>query len=159
MRPVLLAVSIMLLSLTCHAQGAIDWSRYKWLMGDWKAQSKPGQPSGSFSFSLDLNNNILVRKTRMDPPLSHEDMMIIYSEHNGTPLKAIYFDNEQHTINYAIYHFDKTIIMTSEKVPNMPRYRLTYVLLDPETIKTKFEVSKDGETFTTYMEGNSFKVH
>lgn len=159
MRSKLLTLAIILFSFTCHAQAPTDWSRYQWLMGDWKSESKPGQPTGTFSFALDLNRNILVRKSHTELPAVHEDMLIIYSEHNGSPLKAIYFDNEGHTINYAIYHFEKTIIMTSEKIPDMPRFRLTYIQLSPETIKTKFEISKDGETFTTYIEGNSNKVH
>ena len=40
----------------------------------------------------------------------------------------------------------------------IPVFRLTYTLLDNETINTKFEMSQDGEKFTTYIEGKSKKV-
>jgi hypothetical protein len=81
--------------------------------------------------------------------------MIVYPDFRGDPAKAIYFDNEGHTINYAIAYTDKTIVLTSEKNPSMPVFRLTYTLLDDETVNTEFAMSKDGEKFTTYIEGKS----
>ena len=50
------------------------------------------------------------------------------------------------------------IVLTSEKIPNAPIFRLTYTLLDDNTVNTKFEMSQDGENFMTHIEGKSKKV-
>lgn len=84
--------------------------------------------------------------------------MIVYLDYTGNPAKAIYFDNEGHTINYEITYAEKSIILKSSKIPNMPVFRLTYSLLDNKTIDTKFEMSQDAEKFTTYIEGKSKKT-
>ena len=83
--------------------------------------------------------------------------MIVYLDFTGSPSKAIYFDNEGHTINYQIAYADKSIVFTSVKIPNVPVFRLSYSYLDIDTIDTKFEVSQDGEKFITYIEGKSKK--
>jgi hypothetical protein len=83
--------------------------------------------------------------------------MVIYLDFTGYPSKAIYFDNEGHTINYTISYSDKTIILVSDKISAVPIFRLTYTLIDNNTIDTKFELSQDGEKFMTYIEGKSRK--
>ena len=87
----------------------------------------------------------------------HEDLMIIYPANEDSPTKAIYFDNEGHVINYTITFLEKSIVFTSEKVANNPIFRLTYTLLTKKLVNTKFEMSFDGEHFTTYVKGNSKK--
>ena len=84
--------------------------------------------------------------------------MIIYPDYSGNPAKAIYFDNEGHIINYSIMYDDKSIVFTSGWIPDVPVFRLTYSLLENETINTKFEISQDGDKFTTYIEGISKKI-
>lgn len=143
------------------------WAKWTWLMGEWQGEGsgKPGQGSGTFSFKPDLNEKILVRKAHSEYPAAgnrpatiHDDLMVVYPDHSGTPSKAIYFDNEGHTINYNIAYSVNNIIMTSEKVPNVPIFRLTYSRLPDGGVNTKFEMSQDGNTFTTYVEGKSKKV-
>lgn len=142
------------------------WDNWKGLIGNWigEGSGKPGQGGGIFSFTLDLDNNILVRKSHSEypspegKPQIHEDLMIIYLDVNKIPSKSIYFDNEGHTINYQVSYTDKAIVMTSEKIPNAPVFRLSYSITDKETCNTKFEISQDGEKFTPYIEGNSKKI-
>ena len=55
--------------------------------------------------------------------------MIIYPQRDGK-FKAIYFDNEGHTMNYSITYTANTIVLLSEKIQNVPIFRLTYTLLD-----------------------------
>ena len=93
------------------------------------------------------------------PDVIHDDLMIVYPDYSGTPSKAIYFDNEGHTINYAITYADNTIVLTSDKIPNVPTFRLTYSLLPESVVNTKFEMSQDGTSFSTYVEGKSKKKH
>ena len=104
-----------------------------------------------------LDNKILVRESHSEypatgskPKITHNDLNIIYPDYTGNPVKAIYFDNDGHTINYSISYADKSIALTSEKIPNVPVFRLTYTLLENEIVNTKFEISQDGEKFTTY---------
>jgi hypothetical protein len=83
--------------------------------------------------------------------------MIIYLDSSDIPNRAVYFDNERHTIFYSVTFPDNSIILTSDKSTNAPFFRLVYTLLDNETVKTGFEISQDGFKFMTYVEGKSKK--
>ncbi len=83
--------------------------------------------------------------------------MIIYPGSPGQADHAIYFDNEGHTIEYTIAYQAPAIVFTSGKSSNTPIFRLSYTPLDSNTVNVKFEMSRDGETFVTYIEGNSRK--
>jgi hypothetical protein len=153
--------------ISCFPQQDMKWSKWEWLNGKWKGQGngQPGQGAGTFSFAFDLDKNIIVRKSHSEYPASenkpaiiHDDLMIVYMDFYDSPTKAIYFDNEGHTINYTISYPENSIIFTSEKIPDAPVFRLTYTLLDNGTVNTKFETSQDGENFTTYIEGISEKI-
>lgn len=165
-----LIVMFVILSITYVSFGQQNstWGQWNWLMGNWIGQGsgQPGQGGGTFSFSLDLDKKILVRKSHSEYPAEdhqqatiHDDLMIVYLDHTGNPSNAIYFDNEGHTINYQIAYSDKSIVLTSKKKPNVPIFRLTYTKLDHETIDTKFEMSQDGMKFITYIEGESRKTN
>jgi len=79
----------------------------------------------------------LVRKSHSEYPAQgnrpatiHNDFMIVSLDYSGNPSKAIYFDNEGHTMNYSITYTANTIVLLSEKIQNVPIFRLTYTLLD-----------------------------
>lgn len=163
MKTVVLLLPI-LFSVTSMSFGQQDttWQKWNWLIGDWvgEGSGKPGQGGGAFSLWPDLDGKILVRKNHSEypatkdiPKIIHDDLMVVYLDYTGQPGKAIYFDNENHTINYGITYRDKSIIFTSTKIQNMPVFRLTYVSVDKEAISVKFEMSRDGETFQMYTEG------
>jgi len=148
------------------SQQNTTWAKWDWLMGDWigEGSGQPGQGGGTFSFTPDLDENIIIRKSHSEYPASvnkpaviHDDLMIIYRDLNGNPSNAIYFDNEGHTIEYQVNYNEKSIVLLSEKIPNVPAFRLTYTLLDSDTVNTKFEMSQDGENFFTYIEGKSIR--
>ena len=153
---------------TCFGEDSPSWGKWSWLTGDWigEGTGKQGQGEGNFSLKPELDKKILVRRSHIEfpakekmPKIIHDDLMIVYPDYAGNPSKAIYFDNEGHTINYEITYTDKAIILTSNKTSNAPAFRLTYTFIDPITINTKFEMSKDGETFTIYLEGTSKKIN
>jgi hypothetical protein len=153
-------------SITCYAQETSSLDKWNWLIGKWKGEGngKPGQGNGTFTFKQDLDKKIIVRKshsvypaTANKPQIIHDDLMIVYLDYKGNASKAIYFDNEGHTIHYSITYSDKSIILTSDKIPNVPIFRLTYTLLENNMVNTKFEMSQDGEKYTTYIEGKSKK--
>ena len=83
--------------------------------------------------------------------------MIVYPARNGSSFKANYFDNESHVINYTITFTHNSIILLSDNTTDAPVFRLTYTLLEKNIIGTKFEMSMDGQVFTTYIEGKSKK--
>ena len=152
----------------CLGQSAATWTKFDWLMGEWVGEGtgQPGQGNGAFSFKPDLDNSILVRKSHSTypkagnkPEITHDDLMVIYPDFSGATTKAIYFDNEGHTINYTVECSENTIVLTGNKIPGIPVFRLTYTLLDNKMVNTKFEMSRDGDTFITYVEGKSRKVN
>jgi hypothetical protein len=150
----------------CSGQDNSAWNRWNWLIGNWKGEGsgQPGQGSGTFSFFFDLDKNVIVRRshseypaTESKPQIIHDDLMIVYPDPADSLDKAMYFDNEGHTINYTISYLEKSIILTSDKIPDSPIFRLVYTLLDNETINTRFEMSQDGYKFMPYVEGKSKK--
>ncbi len=153
---------------TGNAQSKISWEKWSWLIGEWEGEGdgQPGQGGGTFSFNYQLDQNIIVRKSHSEYPASenrpatiHDDLMVVYPDNAGNPINAIYFDNEGHTINYTITYAVKSIILTSQKNPNVPVFRLTYSLLENNAVNTKFEMAPDGENFVTYIEGKSKKIN
>ena len=150
----------------CFGQQTPAWDKWNWLIGTWvgEGSGQPGEGNGSFSFSLNLDRNIIERKSHTEfPPANgkpaslHEDLLIVYHGAEGAADKAIYFDNEGHVINYAISYSEKSIVLTSEKVQGMPFFRLVYTLLEGGKVNTRFEMSRDGVNFTSYIEGKSKK--
>ena len=142
------------------AQQDTTWNKWNWLVGEWigEGSGQLGSGSGTFSFNFDLDKKILVRKSHSEypakdnnPKIIHDDLMIVYLDYSGIPSKANYYDNEGHTINYLITISDKSIIFTSEKLTNVPIFRLTYTLLENEIVNTKFEIAQDGVNFINYI--------
>jgi hypothetical protein len=164
--PIMLLLAF--LTTNCFSQPSNDtWSRYKWLIGEWigEGSGNPGQGKGGFSLKEDLSGKVLVRHNHSEYPAAngkpafiHDDLMVVYNDLNVNVPKAIYFDNEGHTINYSILFSDKTITFLSDKIPNVPVFRLTYTSVDSHTIDIKFELSQDGEKFTTYTTGRCKRI-
>lgn len=164
---IILTIALFGILTTSFGQQNPNWDKWSWLLGEWTGEGtgQPGVGGGTFTFKTDLNKKILVRKGQTEfpatgdkPAVIHKDLMIIYPDYTGNPSKAIYFDNEGHTINYSITYADKSISLTSDKTSNVPVFRLTYTLLDNEMVNTKFEMSQYGEKFSTYIEGKSKKT-
>lgn len=141
-----------------------DWSAFKFLLGEWVGEGSgaPGEAKGAFTFSYDLQNQILVRKNYAEypaqngrPAFRHDDLMIVYREGNLT--KAVYFDNEGHIINYAANLSSDSLsaIFISEPNPASPRFRFTYYKSGDEKMKFSFEIAPAGkpEEFKKYIEG------
>ncbi len=141
------------------------WPGFQFLIGEWEGEGKgtPGEGEGTFSFLPDLQNTILIRKSHTvypaangRPAFAHDDLMIVYRD---TTLRAIYFDNEGHTIEYsvALDAEAKSATFTSAVVPNSPRYRLSYIALDENRVKITFAIAPPAnpEEFRTYVEGTA----
>jgi hypothetical protein len=149
--------------LKAQSQTPISWSAFKFLIGEWVGEGTgaPGEGTGGFTFSYDLQNTVLVRTnyanypaTKDRPAFTHNDLMIVYQE-EGKP-RAIYFDNEQHVINYAVTvsSDSNSIVFLSDPVPSTPRFRLTNAKAGTDKIRITFEIAQPGkpESFTRYIE-------
>jgi hypothetical protein len=144
------------------------WEPYRFLVGTWVADSAsdPSTGKGEFSFGLDLNDNILVRRNHAviapnpdKPPATHDDLMIIYQDRSQT--RAGYWDNEGHTISYTASFNDAkdTLSFVSAIVAGAPRFRLQYIKLADGGLMICFDFAPPGqpERFSPYLHGKAHK--
>src|SRR5215470_10456949 len=121
------------------------WAAFRFLLGEWvgEGDGKPGQGSGSFILAPDLGGKVLVRKNRNEipaangrPAATHEDLLIVYRGADGKRNKAIYFDNEDHVIQYTVTPSEdgKSLVFLGDAVPSQPRFRLTYAKAKGEAV-------------------------
>lgn len=142
------------------------WEAYKFLLGTWTAEGhgEPGQGKGTFSFQLELQGKTLVRRSYLEfpasaqrPAFAHEDLLVVYREGAATPDRAIYFDSEGFVIHYKATFSEggKVLTFLSDRDPQAPRQRLTYVQNADGTVEVKFEIAPPGkpDAFVTHVEG------
>jgi len=156
--PVAMALTVIAVD-GLHAQQADPLAPLRFLVGDWEAVNSPAGESGGFSFSLGVQNHVMMRAnhavyeaTATRPASRHDDLMVIFTE--GDVLKADYFDNEGHVIHYDVASKrDREAVFHSAPTTKAPGYRLSYVLMPEGLLKGQFEVSPPGdrETFTPYL--------
>ncbi len=169
----LLAVALLLCTtkIATAQSSAPNWTPFSWLVGDWIGEGSAadrGQGTGGFSFALDLQKNVLVRKNWADYPATndhaafrHDDLMVAYQESPKDPVQAIFFDSEHHVIRYVadVSADGGAIQFTSEPQPSSPRYRLTYVKTGEATLTLKFEIAPPGkpDAFAAYIEAKAHR--
>jgi len=140
-----------------------NWDAWRFLLGEWVGAGggEPGQGSGDLSFQFDLQEQVLVRRNRVGfpatperPAFTHDDLTIIYPDTTGS-MRAVYFDNEGHVIQYAVTINADAIMMISDPDPSTPRFRTSYWKGENETVCTRFEIALPGkpDDFSIYVEG------
>lgn len=155
------------IQLNAQNQKNINWKPFEFLIGSWTGEGsgKPGEGKGSFTLDYDLDKNILVRKnhneipaTEKNPASTHNDLMIIYAAGNDS-FRAIYFDNENHVINYSVKSDPENLIFESEKNNSAPGFKLTYTKLSTEKVKILFEIAmpNNPDNYIKYLEGSAVK--
>lgn len=165
--PALFAIVFVYNSAIASAQQSAkpaNWEAWQFLLGEWegKGGGAPGEGSGGFTFALDLQKRILVRRNHSDypatnkqPAFSHEDLMVIYQEADKSA-RAIYFDNEGHVIHYNVEFSpdQNSLVFLSEASPSAPQFRLTYSKAPRNSLAIKFEIAPPGAPgrFSTYLE-------
>ncbi len=87
-----------------------------------------------------------------DYDCQHSDVLYIYNDFPGHPLKAIYFDNDGHVILYDLsVPSPTTAIFLSDSSRPGPQFRLSYELKG-SSMFGKFEVRPPEQTeFRTYL--------
>ncbi len=148
-----------------RSQGGDD---LQFMMGEWvgEGSGSPGEGTGGFTFTSDLQGKILVRKnyavypkTPDRPAFRHDDLMIAYREQSGTT-KAIYFDNEGHVIPYTVsIERGKSAVFVSDTSAAGPRFRLTYTSPAPDSLRIQFDIAPPGKpnAFSPYISATAHK--
>jgi hypothetical protein len=163
-RLICILLFILLLSSIAQSQtnDSTGWIGWEFLLGDWiggGGGSVPGQGSGWYSFSYDLQKQVIVRKNHAEYPATkdlheytHDDLMIIYREPKK-PVHAVYFDNEGHVINYTATLLNAGVIFVSDSSTAGPRFRLTYTPAGPDSVTIRFDIAPPGKpgAFAPYI--------
>jgi len=168
-----LALTFTVLALPALAQGPAmkpDWTPWQFLLGEWIGEGDgkdPGQGAGRFSFSFDLQEQILVRKNHVEfPPAAnrpasvHDDLLIIFGQ-AGVATRAHYYDNEGHVILYdAAAWRDSAATFLSDRSPSTPRFRLSYTSAGRDTVAIAFEIAPPGQPdrFVSYLKGRAHRL-
>jgi len=168
-------LSIGLLFLICQtalsqqAAPKTGWDSLKFLLGKWVGEgtSEVGEGAGYFTFEVSLNGKALVRKnhseypaTKDRPKVVHEDLMIVYLDSATKQPRAFYADSEGNVINYTVSSDGKTVVFLSDAQTTGPRYRLTYIVTQPDKMSLTFEVAPPDkpDQFKQFIEGKVRKV-
>lgn len=143
---------------------ADPWKALSFLEGTWEARAQAGsagaQVDGTYTFKLELKHHVLARHSApaacRGPEAfncEHGDLLYVYQEAVGQPLKAIYFDNEGHVIHYAVSTPNSTkAIFVSEASPSGPQFQLAYELKDA-VMSGKFQMRMPGQAeWKSYLE-------
>ena len=162
---------LVLFSSVIWAQNATTdtWKPLQFLVGTWEAKTQGGSAgavsSGTYTFQLELRGQILARhstnagcKGPTDFDCEHGDLLYVYRQAPSTPLKAIYFDNEGHVIQYDVTTPDaNTAVFVSAASQPGPQFRLVYELKD-RTMQGRFQLRMPGQTeFKSYLEWSGEK--
>jgi hypothetical protein len=138
-----------MLSLTLAAAmlaSSGQWDGLKFLIGDWSAQD------GAFSLNQELNGRILVRKNHSTAKGNvHDDLMVIYRDSANDSIRATFWDNEGHVIQYKVTANGNSAVFQSDASAPGPQYRLTYENKGPAQISIRFEVAPPGKDFQIYL--------
>ena len=134
------------------------------LEGTWEANTHDTagvHVVGTYIFKPELGGHILARHvtslTACKGPdtfdCEHKDLLYVFAEAPGQPLKAIYFDSEGHVIHYLVSTPDATTaVFLSEPSQPGPQFRLTYELKN-SIMNGKFQMHMPGQTeWKSYLE-------
>ncbi len=145
-----------------------DWQNWQYLIGDWigEGSGEPGEGTGGASFSLDLDGQVLTRKSWLSfppqngqPAFTHADLLQTYQEIDGS-LRALYIDNEGHIIHYSVSTNQQgDIVYISDIIAGAQRFRLTYLKDPDESFRIRFEIAPPGqpEAFKIHVESKSIR--
>jgi hypothetical protein len=151
-------------ALAASAPPNDPWGGLRALLGEWTGEGggKPGEStSAGFSFALDLGDRIVVRKSHSDyaprpgekQSVTHDDLMIVYPAGDG--LKAIYFDNEGHVIEYGVTLAAERVAFETDASAPGPRFKIEYDKRGPDALAITFSIAPPGGVYQPYVSGTA----
>jgi hypothetical protein len=152
--------AIILLAPMAHSAG-VPFPALQFLLGNWQVESKPGEATAHFEFVLDLQGKVIVRHNHIEYPQGarHDDLVVVSQE--GATTRGYYFDSDGYSGRYSITANGAQVIFTSEPIPKLPRYRLTYTALPDGRLNAKLEVAPAGKpnAFASYLDWVASKTN
>jgi hypothetical protein len=156
--------ALLLTALPMQAQGDSALKKLEFLLGKWtgvagEKDTSLGAGQGDFSFELELNKKIIVRRNHAGytSGTQHDDLMVIYLDGPNETPRAIYFDSEGHVIRYNLtFPTANQVVFESDAAQPGPRYRLSYSRA-AGALDGKFEIAPPGAPYKTYMSWASKK--
>lgn len=145
------------------------WKALSFLNGTWEAKGQGNggaSATGTYTFQRKLKGHILARHSTKsgcsgpkDFDCEHADLLYVFQEAPGQPLKAIYFDNEGHVIHYQVSTpSPATAVFLSESSQSDPQFRLVYELKD-SVMSGKFQMRMPGQSeWKSYLEWSGRKI-
>jgi len=122
-----------------------EWGEVRSLLGTWEGVDPDTHARGRFTLAPELGGKVLVRHNVDDSARGHhEDLMIVF--HGPAGLRAAYFDNEGHVIDYAVTATPGHVELLSDPIAGAPRFRLTYDLHGPDELAIDFAIAPPGST-------------
>ncbi len=163
-----LTFAVILFALPMSAQdnaaAAPDpWKTLSFLEGTWDAKTKANGAvtvAGSYSFRRELDGHIMARHASNSAckgpdtfDCNHGDLLYLFRDAPGQPVKAIYFDNEGHVIHYDVSTpSPNTALFLSDAAQPGPRFRLVYERKQ-STMDGKFQMQMPGQAeWKSYLE-------
>jgi hypothetical protein len=135
MKNIASALLILALPLLGQDKPSENWKALEFLKGTWDAKTAENgavNAAGTYTFGSELGNHILARHSTSTAgckgPASydceHGDLLYVYEDAPGMPLKAIYFDNEGH----VVYELNAAVMSGKfqMKMPGQPDWK-TYL--------------------------------
>jgi hypothetical protein len=117
--------------------------------------------TGTYTFRRELGGHVLARRSTSDAACKgpatfdceHGDILYVFEEAPGQPLKALYLDNEGHVIHYDVSTpTASSVVFLSEASRPGPRFRLSYELKG-SVLFGKFQGLMPGQTeWKSYLE-------
>lgn len=125
------------------------------LEGSWTAHGtgQGATSDGTYTFRRELNGHVLARHARLasckapsDFDCEHNDLLYVYVDGPGQPLKALFLDNEGHALHYTVTTPEPTTaVFLSEPISGSPQFRLMYTL-KAGTMVGSFALQTPGST-------------
>ncbi len=169
---------VALLLVICSALAAQPtqsdtWRDFEFLLGEgsWSGGGHPGQvTTGTCTFKPDLNGTVLRRVVHLEYPatkeraaFSHDDLLYVYRDPADSSLRAIFFDNENHVIRYAVTvnPGGDSIQFLSDAAPGGTRARMTYQQGGSDSVTETFELAPPGkpDAFVKYVEFTAKRIY
>jgi hypothetical protein len=117
---------------------ADPFSPLQFLEGAWAAHAagQGAAADGAYAFRRELDGHVLARHSETAGcrgpeafDCEHGDLLYVFQDGPGLPLKAIFFDNEGHVIHYAVTVPEPNkVVFLSEAMGVGPQFRLMYAL-------------------------------